>query len=97
MVYGTSHTHTHTHSHEHTHTFTRHARARVPSDARIVDQLIYKWSHSRKIIASVLLEKYALLIEAGYPLTRAEVVDDVARLFGGDYEAFRGTPGRRQS
>src|SRR5260221_794590 len=28
------------------------------SDARVLDQLIYKWQHSRRIIAKVLLDKY---------------------------------------
>ncbi|MCK4602071.1 MAG: glucuronate isomerase, partial [Phycisphaerae bacterium] len=28
------------------------------SDARVLDQLIYKWSHTRKIVADVLAEKY---------------------------------------
>ncbi len=29
------------------------------SDARVLDQLIYKWEHSRRIIGKVLAEKYA--------------------------------------
>ena len=50
------------------------------SDARILDQLIYKWDHSRKIISNVLSNKYEGLIDAGWPLTRVEIERD-ARLF----------------
>ncbi len=50
------------------------------SDARVLDQLIYKWDHSRQVIGKVLTEKYADLIAAGWPLTRAEVERD-AKLF----------------
>lgn len=58
------------------------------SDARVVDQLIYKWSHSRAVIAQVLTEEYKKLIESGWVPTRAEVRRDVKRLFGGSYEEF---------
>ncbi|HEX8915692.1 MAG TPA: hypothetical protein VF796_25285 [Humisphaera sp.] len=47
------------------------------SDARVLDQLVYKWDHSRKLIAGVLAEKYRDTIEAGWKLTRAEVERDV--------------------
>jgi len=50
------------------------------SDARVLDQLIYKWDHSRTVIGRVLAEKYADLIAAGWPLTEAEVGRD-ARMF----------------
>jgi hypothetical protein len=50
------------------------------SDARVLDQLIYKWDHSRHTIAKVLTEKYEDLIDAGWHLTRAEIDRD-ARLF----------------
>src|SRR6185436_3343843 len=36
------------------------------SDSRVLDQLIYKWRHSREIIARVLVEKYAGLTRAGW-------------------------------
>ena len=58
------------------------------SDARVLDQLIYKWSHSRSVIAKVLAEEYAKLCESGWTLTRAEIRRDVNRLFGGSYEEF---------
>lgn len=58
------------------------------SDARVVDQLLYKWPHSRAVIAQVLIEEYQKLIASGWALTRAEVRRDVKRLFGGSYEEF---------
>ena len=58
------------------------------SDARVVDQLLYKWSHARTVIAQVLGEEYKKLIESGWAPTRAEVRRDVKRLFGGSYEEF---------
>ncbi len=47
------------------------------SDARVLDQLVYKWSHSRKILGDVLIEKYTDLLTAGWPLTLTEIERDV--------------------
>lgn len=53
------------------------------SDARVLDQLIYKWSHSRKVIAEVLGEKYSDIAGAGWPVTEADIKRDVNRILGG--------------
>ena len=58
------------------------------SDARVLDQLIYKWAHSRKIIGQVLQEKYADLFEAGWRPTKQEVRRDVRALLGGSFAEF---------
>ena len=58
------------------------------SDARILDQLIYKWKHSRKIITDVLVEKYQSLLDVGWTLTKSEIERDVDNLFGGNFEHF---------
>ena len=58
------------------------------SDARVLDQLIYKWQHSRRIIADVLKDKYRDLAATGWITTRAEIERDVAALFGSSFEAF---------
>jgi hypothetical protein len=50
------------------------------SDARVLDQLVYKWDHSRKLIATALVDKYRDTAEAGWPLTKEEIERDV-RLF----------------
>jgi hypothetical protein len=58
------------------------------SDARVLDQLIYKWRHSRGMIGKVLAEKYVELAEAGWEATEAEIQRDVSDLFGGAFEKF---------
>ncbi len=62
------------------------------SDARILDQLIYKWDHSRKIIGNVLVEKYRDLMAVGYEVTSEEVEADVKRLLRDTYREFVGLP-----
>lgn len=58
------------------------------SDARVLDQLIYKWSHSRSVIAAVLVKQYKALVKSGWFATRKEIRRDIKRLFGGSYEDF---------
>jgi hypothetical protein len=58
------------------------------SDARVVDQLIYKWAHSRSVIAKVLATEYEKVIASGWKITRADVRRDVWRLCGGSYSEF---------
>ena len=58
------------------------------SDARVLDQLIYKWSHSRRVIADILKEKYHDLAETGWGVTPHEIQRDIDTLFGGAFEAF---------
>ena len=60
------------------------------SDARVLDQILYKWDHSRRIIARVLVEKYADLAATGWEPTKAEIQRDVQDLFGGAFERFCG-------
>jgi hypothetical protein len=60
------------------------------SDARVLDQLLYKWSHSRRTIAGVFADKYEDLCDAGWPLTRAEVARDARRLFRDNFLEFLG-------
>jgi hypothetical protein len=60
------------------------------SDARVLDQVVYKWRHSREIIAGVLSRKYRELWKAGWHTTFEEVDRDVAALLGGAFEAFCG-------
>jgi len=58
------------------------------SDARVMDQLIYKWAHSRCVIAKVLTAEYEKLAISGWSPTRQDIRRDVHRLFGGSYEEF---------
>jgi hypothetical protein len=43
------------------------------SDARILDQLVYKWDHSRGIIAKVMKDKFNDLAATGWPVTQQEI------------------------
>ena len=65
------------------------------SDARVLDQLIYKWAHSRAIIGDILCDKYADLLQTGWAPTEAEIRRDVAALFGGEFERFCGIAKQR--
>jgi hypothetical protein len=58
------------------------------SDCRVLDQLTYKWAHSRPILAKVLAEKYDDLAATGWQPTRAEIERDVHGLLGGAFEEF---------
>jgi len=40
------------------------------SDARVLEQLIYKWSHARVVIAASLSETYEQLLQSGRAVTR---------------------------
>jgi len=60
------------------------------SDARVLDQLVYKWSHSRKIIAKVLTDKYLDITRTGWKVTEDEIARDVKLIFGGAFEEFVG-------
>jgi hypothetical protein len=58
------------------------------SDARVLDQLIYKWQHSRAMISRVLVEKYSELAETGWEPSEDEIKRDAANVFGGAFERF---------
>jgi hypothetical protein len=58
------------------------------SDARVLDQLIYKWSHSRAIIADVLADKYADLAAGGWKITEADIRRDAADLLANNFDRF---------
>lgn len=58
------------------------------SDARVLDQLTYKWSHSRKVITKVLCEKYADLIETGWVVSESELKRDVKLFFEDNFRGF---------
>ncbi len=64
------------------------------SDARILEQLIYKWRHSRRVIAGALYDAYAELERDGRPVKRADVARDVERMFSGNFRAWVGLPAR---
>jgi hypothetical protein len=46
------------------------------SDARVIEQLIYKWSHSKRDIANALVTRYEALGRAGYDVNDDEITHD---------------------
>ena len=58
------------------------------SDARVLDQLIYKWDHTRRVLSRVLADKYSDLAMAGWEPGAAEIERDVKSLMGGAFEKF---------
>ena len=55
------------------------------SDARVLEQLIYKWSHARRVIAASLYESYEQLLTDGRAVTSGEIERDVTRMFAGNF------------
>lgn len=60
------------------------------SDARVLDQLLYKWPHSRRDIGNALADQYAGLVEDGRPVMPAEISRDVRRLFSDNFLRWTG-------
>ena len=58
------------------------------SDARVLDQLIYKWDHSRRLIGGILAEKYLDVMATGWEFTEEEIRKDVADLFSNNFWRF---------
>lgn len=58
------------------------------SDARILDQLVYKWDHSRRLIAKVLTDKYADLQATGYRVTDEHIKRDARLLLRDNFRNF---------
>lgn len=59
------------------------------SDARVADQLVYKWAVARRACAAAAAAHYAQVeFATGVPLTRAAIKADAEWLFGGAYSAF---------
>jgi hypothetical protein len=58
------------------------------SDARVLEQLIYKWKHSREAISVAVMKQHKKLIQAGWRITKGEIYEEVRSLLGGSYAAF---------
>jgi len=58
------------------------------SDARVLEQLIYKWDHTREILTPILQEKYRALAATGWKISASEIQRDVRALFGGAFDSF---------
>ena len=60
------------------------------SDCRVLEQLLYKWDHTRPIIAKVLGDKFADLQAAGWQASEDEIKRDVDRLLRTNFLEFIG-------
>jgi len=64
------------------------------SDARVLEQVIYKWSNTRRTLAPILANAYRLLAEDGRSVTRNDIQRDVTRLFRSNAESWMNFNGR---
>jgi hypothetical protein len=58
------------------------------SDARVLDQVIYKWDHSRAILAKVLKDKFRDLAATGWSATPEQVRKTVRGYLSENFENF---------
>jgi len=58
------------------------------SDARVLEQVIYKWGNTRRTLAPILSNAYRLLAEDCRSVTRGDIQRDVTRLFRGNAEGW---------
>ena len=60
------------------------------SDARVSDQLIYKWNHFKKILHPILLEYYQDLLDKNFPISENILQRDVNNLLSGNAKNYLG-------
>jgi hypothetical protein len=58
------------------------------SDARVLEQVIYKWRNTRRTLAPILTNSYAMLAEDGRPVSREDIRQDINRLFRRNFQTF---------
>ncbi len=58
------------------------------SDARVLEQVIYKWQNTRRTLAPILTRAFELLNEDGRPVSQAEIERDVQLLFRTNFERW---------
>jgi hypothetical protein len=60
------------------------------SDARVLEQVIYKWHNTRRTLAPILANAYQLLLADGAEITRQKIQRDVNRLFRTNVQKWTG-------
>lgn len=58
------------------------------SDARVLEQVIYKWHNTRRTMAPIFTRSYELLADDGRNVTREEIHRDMGKLFRTNFAAF---------
>jgi hypothetical protein len=64
------------------------------SDARVLEQVIYKWRNTRRTLLPILAGAYRRLAEDGRAVTEEEMRGDVTRLFRSNFEEWRSSARR---
>jgi hypothetical protein len=60
------------------------------SDARVLEQVIYKWHNTRRTLAPILANAYQLLLADGAEINRQRIQRDVNRLFRTNFQKWTG-------
>jgi hypothetical protein len=60
------------------------------SDARVLEQLVYKWRNTRRTLAPILTGSYRRLADDGRDVTRQDIRRDVEKLLRSNFEKFLG-------
>jgi hypothetical protein len=60
------------------------------SDARVLEQVIYKWRNTRRTMAPIFTNTYRLMAEDGRPVTQGDIEHDINRMFRSNFERFAG-------
>src|SRR5205807_7246173 len=58
------------------------------SDARVLEQVIYKWQNTRMLLTRLLANSYRLLSNNGRGIRRQDIQHDVTRLFRSNFEKW---------
>jgi hypothetical protein len=58
------------------------------SDARVLEQVIYKWRNTRRTLAPILANTYRLMAEDGRAVNGEDIRNGVTRLFRTNFESF---------
>ena len=67
------------------------------SDARVLEQILYKWRNTRATMTGVLANAYRLLARDGRDITRQMIQRDVERLFRSNFEDWINSGGHAVS
>jgi hypothetical protein len=60
------------------------------SDARVLEQVIYKWRNTRRTIAPILANSYTTLANDGWAVSTADIEHGINRLFRKNFKTFVG-------
>ncbi|HOV33369.1 MAG TPA: glucuronate isomerase [Candidatus Hydrogenedens sp.] len=58
------------------------------SDARVLEQVIYKWEHTREVLIKVFTEQYNKILTTGWQITVNDIKRDISNYFDGNFWKF---------